>query len=180
MTRSLTLTSTRFGTTVASVALVLAMATTAGAQQLAADEPVKLSGPRFGVTFLSDGIVDKLRNEFDIDVNPLVTQFGWQFEKRFSSSDSGLTPVTEFVLLFGGLEQGVVLPSLTWLVGLRTRNGAEFGVGPNFTAEGAALAIAAGVTLRSGSLNFPVNLAVVPSKSGVRVSVLAGFNMRRR
>ncbi|MSO81786.1 MAG: hypothetical protein EXQ53_00610 [Acidobacteria bacterium] len=144
-----------------------------------ADQPVKLSGPRVGVTFLSDGIVDKLRDESIIDVGSVVTQFGWQCEKRLSNSDSGLTPVTEWVLLLGGLEQGVALPSLTWLVGLLARNGAEFGVGPNVTPVGVALAVAAGVTFHSGSLNLPVNLAVVPSKSGVRVSVLAGFNMRR-
>lgn len=157
----------------------VAVPSTATAQEPTAVQPVKLSGPRVGVTFLSDGIVEKLRNETDIDVGSLVTQFGWQFEKRFSTSDNGLTPVSEWVLLLGGLERGTALPSLTWLVGLRARNGAEFGVGPNLTPVGVALAVAAGVTLRSGSLNFPVNLAVVPSKSGVRVSVLAGFNMRR-
>ena len=182
MTRFSAFTSTRFGTTVAIVTLVLAMSTPAGAQEVAGpvDQQVKLSGPRFGVTVLSDGIVEKLRDDSDIDVGSLVTQFGWQFEKRFASGDNGLTPVTEWVLLLGGLEQGVALPSLTWLAGLRTRNGTEFGVGPNLTPVGVALAVAAGVTLRSGSLNFPVNLAVVPSKSGVRVSVLTGFNMRRR
>ncbi len=166
-------------------ALALAMSTTAGAQQLPGpvDEPVKLSGPRFGVTFLSPGIVDKLKDNLDNefkDIGPFITQFGWQFEKRFESSDNGITPVTEWVLLLGGLEQGTVLPSLTWLVGLRARNGTEFGVGPNVTPVGVALAVTAGITLRSGNLNFPLNLAVVPSKSGVRVSALAGFNMRRR
>jgi hypothetical protein len=73
-----------------------------------------------------------------------------------------------------------VLPSLTWLVGLRGRRGAEFGVGPNVTPAGTALALAGGVTLRAGSLNLPVNLALVPSKSGIRVSVLCGFNTRKR
>jgi hypothetical protein len=29
-------------------------------------------------------------------------------------------------------------------------------------------------------MNVPMNFAVVPSKSGVRVSVLSGFNFRRR
>ena len=84
------------------------------------------------------------------------------------------------MLLFGGMEQGVVLPSLTWLVGLRGRRGAELGVGPNLTPAGTALALAGGVTLRAGSLNLPVNLALVPSKSGIRVSVLCGFNTRKR
>jgi hypothetical protein len=74
----------------------------------------------------------------------------------------------------------VALPSVSWLVGLRTREGTEFGVGPNVTPAGVALALAAGVTLRAGVLNVPMNVAVVPSKAGTRVSFLTGFNMRRR
>jgi len=189
-----------FGTTVAIVTLVLAMSTTAGAQQSAgsADRPVTLSGPRFGVTFLSDSIVEKLRNDFDINVGSFVTQFGWQFEKQFRTSENGPTLVTEWVLLAGGTEQGVFLPSASWLVGIRTRKGVEFAVGPNVTPVGAALVAAAGITFRAGGVNVPVNLAVVPStvrwtsyggppsyrtteikKSGVRVSLLFGFNVRQ-
>jgi hypothetical protein len=82
------------------------------------------------------------------------------------------------VVLAGGLEQGAFLPSVSWLVGLRTASGMEFGVGPNLTPAGSALAFAAGVTYSTGALNIPVNVAVVPSKAGVRVSVLTGFNMR--
>ena len=84
----------------------------------------------------------------------------------------------EFVFLVGGLEQGVALPSLNWLVGLRTANGAEFGIGPNITPVGVALTLAAGVTFRSGALNVPMTFAVVPSKAGTRISVLTGFNLR--
>ena len=138
-----------------------------------------LSGPRLGFTLLSDGVVAKLRENALINVSPVVTQFGWQFEKQFYSTENGPTAVTEWVVLVGGLEQGVVLPSVSWLVGMRTMKGAEFGIGPNLTPVGAALAIAAGMTFRAGGLNVPVNLAVVPSKSGVRVSLLAGFNTRR-
>jgi hypothetical protein len=140
---------------------------------------VDLSGPRFGLTSLTPGIVDALA-ERELVVGPLISQFGWQFERQLVTRDGGLTPVTEFVVLMGGLEQGVAIPSLTWLVGMRTRQGAEFGVGPNITPAGTALAIAAGVTLRVGSINVPMNVAVVPSQSGVRVSVLTGFNFRRR
>lgn len=139
---------------------------------------VSLSGPRFGVTALSDGIVRKLL-ENSIDVRPVITQFGWQFEKQFYSHDSGVAAVNEWVLLVGGTEQGVVLPSISWLVGFRTRAGTEFGVGPNVTPVGVALAFAGGVTLRAGILNVPMNVAVVPSKAGMRVSFLTGFNIRR-
>ncbi len=139
---------------------------------------VNLSGPRIGVTSLSQGVVDALA-ERGIVVEPLITQFGWQLEKQFYSKGGGLTAVSEWVLLLGGLEQDVALPSLSWIVGLRTREGAEFGVGPNVTPAGTALVFAAGVTFRSGALNLPVNFAVVPSKAGTRVSMLAGFNFRR-
>lgn len=139
---------------------------------------VSLSGPRFGVTYLSQGIVDYL-GENEIEVSAMVTQFGWQFEKQFYAGPGGPTAVTEWVLLVGGLDQGVFLPSLSWLVGLRTERGAEIGVGPNITPAGAALAMAAGMTTRVGALNVPINVAVVPSKRGMRVSVLTGFSLRR-
>ena len=60
-----------------------------------------------------------------------------------------MAAVNEWVVLLGGLEQGHVLPSLNWLVGLRTREGAEFGIGPNVTPAGVALVFAAGVTIRA-------------------------------
>jgi hypothetical protein len=83
------------------------------------------------------------------------------------------------VFLAGGLERGVVVPSVSWLVGLRTGSGMEFGLGPNVTPAGVALAMAAGVTVSRGALNVPFNIAVVPSRTGVRVSVLTGFNTKR-
>lgn len=142
-------------------------------------QPLSLSGPRMGITYLSPGIEAKAEELVAQGVAPVVTQFGWQWETRFFSIEDGPTGVSEWVLLAGGLEQGLFLPSLTWLVGLRSSQGAEFGVGPNVTPAGAALAFAGGITLRNGPINFPLNAAIVPSRDGVRVSFLAGFNMRR-
>ena len=99
-----------------------------------------------------------------------MSRYGWQ----------STGPTWVFVPLIGGLDQGVAIPSLSWMVGLRTRDGAEFGIGPNITPAGVALAVAGGVTFRAGTLNVPMNVAVVPSKVGTRISVLTGFNMRRR
>jgi hypothetical protein len=160
-------------------------------------EPLSLSGPRVGVTFLSDSIVQKLRND-DIHVGTAISQFGWQFEKQFSTAGSGPTLVTEWVLLVGGVDQGLFIPSASWLIGVRTMKGIEFGVGPNLTPVGAALVGAVGMTFHAGALNIPVNLAVVPSKvhwytyssrppytsnevskNGARVSLMFGFNTRR-
>ena len=139
---------------------------------------VGLSGPRFGITALSQGVVEKL-HERSIDVRSSITQFGWQFEKQFYSRDSGPAVINEWVFLLGGLEQGYTLPSLSWMVGVRSRNGAEVGLGPNITPAGVALALAGGVTFRSGGLNVPVTFAVVPSKAGTRISMLTGFSLRR-
>jgi hypothetical protein len=138
---------------------------------------IKLSGPRFGVTYLGGSIVDSLA-AYDVKVSPVITQFGWQFERQFYAGEGGLAAVTEWVVLVGGLEQSAFLPSVSWLVGLRTLRGAEFGVGPNVSAAGSALVFAAGLTTRAGAFNLPVNIAVVPSKVGTRVSVLVGFTTR--
>ena len=165
-------------------AAVLTLALAAPAFSQTAVPPIEdsigLSGPRFGVTVLSPSIVDQLKYEEQIRIRPVITQFGWQFEKQFLTSADGPTAVTEWVLLFGGFEQGVVLPSLSWLAGMRTRGGTEFGVGPNVTPLGVGLVLAAGMTMRAGALNIPFNIAVVPSQSGTRVSVLTGFNRRKR
>lgn len=142
-------------------------------------ETMDLAGPRVGMTFLDMGVRAQLLEERRIDLGPVISQFGWQKEKRFLSSPTGFTGVTEFVFLVGGTDQGVLLPSFNWLVGARTSEGLEFAIGPNLTAAGVALAAAAGVTIRSGNLNIPINVAAVPSKHGLRFSMLVGFNSKR-
>jgi hypothetical protein len=137
------------------------------------------SGPRFGITWLSGDIVDTLSSKYDVDVAPIITQFGWQFERQLASLENGPVALNEWVILIGGLDQGEMLPSLTWLVGLRTQSNFEIGVGPNITPAGVALAISSGVTFRVGALAVPVNLAIVPSKLGPRTSILTGFNLYR-
>jgi hypothetical protein len=176
-------TDSRFRHVAGAALLTLAIATPARSQppQLPAyARTADLSGPRFGLTLLADGVVKRLA-ERNVQVGPHISQFGWQFEKQFYTRDSGgVTMVTEWVTLVGGLEQNVVLPSLSWIVGVRTRDGAEFGVGPNITPAGTALVLATGMTFRTGAMNVPINVAVVPSKSGTRVSVISGFSLRRR
>ena len=54
---------------------------------------VSLSGPRFGVTALSQGVVDKL-HERSIDVSSTITQFGWQFEREFYNKGGGVAAMT--------------------------------------------------------------------------------------
>jgi hypothetical protein len=140
-------------------------------------EPLALSGPRFGVTYVTAGLARRLDEEFD--AAPVITQFGWQFETRLFATDAGLSGLTELVPLLGGLEQGLFLPSLSFLVGLRTPTGFEVGLGPNASLAGAGYVLAIGATTRYGPLNVPVNLSTVLSGEGVRLSFLVGFNLAR-
>ncbi len=143
------------------------------------DEAIHLDGPRIGFTVLTGGVIDKARESLP-DLNPFLTQFGWQFESRLFRLPNGVSAVAEFVPLVGGLEQGKFIPSISGILGIRGPKGFEFGLGPNVTPLGANLVLAVGTSFRSNGINFPVNLAVVPGHDGARISLMFGFNARRR
>ncbi|HKW46191.1 MAG TPA: hypothetical protein VJN70_02045 [Gemmatimonadaceae bacterium] len=139
--------------------------------------PDDRSGPRFGVAYLTRG--SETAKQLNKPFYPVTTLFGWQFEHPFDVGPEFPTVISELVLLVGGLEQNVVLPSATWLIGVRQSNGFEFGVGPTITGAGTQVAVAAGVTHRFSSVNVPINVGVAPARKGVSLSLTAGFNLRR-
>jgi hypothetical protein len=140
-------------------------------------EPDNRSGPRFGVAVLTRG--SETARQENKPFSPVTSLFGWQVEHPFDLGPEMPTLVTEFVVLVGGLEQNVFLPSATWLIGMRQTNGMEFGLGPTVTATGTQIAFAGGITRKFGDVNVPLNLAIAPSRVGVSLSITAGFNMRR-
>ena len=134
----------------------------------------RLSGPRFGATLVPARARAELA-EKGIEVNGVMSQFGWQFERLFLSGDGQMAAVSEFVVLVGGLDQGTFLPSINWGIGARHVGGLEFGVGPNLSAAGSALVIAAGATRQSGSMNIPVNVGGSTfGQADIAVEVLPG------
>lgn len=152
----------------------------------------RLSGPRFGFTYLSNETIRQVNETFgecDYDRQtgecrrdalisesfPVVTQFGWQFERQMAQTSSGLAIITESVLLVGGLERGLALPSASLIVGVRTPGGLELGLGPNLSATGAAYAVTVGFANPVGEINVPINLAAVLGRDGPRVSLLVGL-----
>ncbi|MDT0631890.1 hypothetical protein [Rubrivirga litoralis] len=164
--------------------------------------PHRQSGPRVGVTYLAPGVVARINEATReggtgdrIDPSfPVVTQFGWQFEFQTFQTASGATGVAEVVPLLSGLDRGLLLPSLTFVSGLRTRGGVEVGAGPNVSVSvherpdrrgdqdvvGAdvrlGLALVAGVNARLDGVSVPVNAAVVLGAGGARLSLLVGLN----
>lgn len=139
-------------------------------------EPIKLGGPRFGVTYITGATAEKMRDEYEM--YPLITQFGWQLETRFFTLDNGASGVAELVGLIGGMEQGKFLPSANLLLGYRSPKGIEFGVGPNLSLSGLAFVFGAGFTFRGQYVNIPLNLAVTTSDKGVRISLLIGMTFQ--
>ena len=146
------------------------------AQSDSASHVVNLQGPRVGVTALLGHVADKVQR--DAKAGPLLVQFGWQQEQRMWRSPSGTELLWEGVVLIGGVEQNTFLPSLSMMMGIRSKDGMEVGFGPNLSLEGVAYAFAVGATHRVGELNVPLNVAIVPNKDGVRLSFLTGFNVR--
>ena len=156
--------------------------------------PRRLGGPRTGITVLSAGAVDRINEAFNecytfscesdgptvSESFPVVTQFGWQFETRMFQSSGGLTGLTEWVVLVGGADRGLFLPSLTFLAGVRAPGGFEVGVGPNLSLAGAAYAVTVGMNNEVGEVNVPLNLAVVLGQDGPRASILVGFTVSER
>lgn len=162
---------------------------------LSARGPVRLSGPRTGITVLSPGVASFINEASDGQLGdvPVLLQLGGQVESRAFQLESGLTGVTEAVLLVGGLNRGMVIPSATVLAGLRLPSGIEVGVGPNVVVSwGIAsaddvndagsyarlgLAITAGISPQIDDVNLPLNVAVVRGNEGLRLSLLVGFNV---
>jgi hypothetical protein len=139
--------------------------------------PDNRSGPRLGVAYLTRG--SETAKQLNKPFSPVTTLFGWQFEHPFDVGPELPTVVSEVVLLVGGLEQNLVLPSATWLIGVRQANGVEFGVGPTITGAGTQIAFAGGITHHFSMVNVPINVAVAPARKGVSLSLTAGFNWQR-
>ena len=134
------------------------------------------SGLRLGAEYIVGGSVTAERHSQR--VSPLMSVFGWQFEQQYNTGvKDGPVPLMEVVGLVGGMDQGVAIPSGSWLWGLRQRDGWEAALGPTVTPAGVRLAFAGGITHRYGNFNVPVNLAVTPGRRGASISVTTGFNI---
>ncbi len=92
------------------------------------------SGPRMGYTLLTGTAAEALRRpraEGGFNANPVLFQFGYQFETMYLNTGNWQA-LFEFVPMISGLDQGLFIPSLTILNGIRHNvRGWEFALGPN-------------------------------------------------
>ena len=172
----------------------------------------KLAGPRIGVTYITAGpIADFIHDGFDFDGeeeqhgstgSAFTSLYGWQWESRFADGGNE-TGIVEWIVLVGGMEKGMFLPSASSIIGARMDNGLEFGVGPNLSLSGIGMVFGMGYNFKSGNLNLPINISVIPGKkmtgtihhydddyynhweedyeynTGTRVAITLGFNMSK-
>lgn len=99
-------------------------------------QSLNLSGPRLGYTVFagpSASIMKASKANGGFDMRPGFINIGYQFEQQYLHGGS-YQGLIEIVPQISGLDQGLFLPSLTVLNGLRNaRTGLEFAFGPTFT-----------------------------------------------
>ncbi len=183
---------------------------------------LNLSGPRLGVTYFTGEIANHLHAQkheggFETSI-PLMFMFGYQFELQYLNSGN-FQALFEFVPTITGVDQGMIMPNLSILMGFRHNvKGWEIALGPTaglikkasgYYVDGVwnlkndwesedpipyniekridsrgevafhtGFIIAAGKSFKSGKMNYPVNVFVIPSKAGVRFGLTVGFNAK--
>jgi hypothetical protein len=159
----------------------------------AEEEPAWLwLGPRIGIT----GVISKT-SEFDENIQeffpksrqyfPVYSEIGLAVEQRIRIGESGYQLFLQERVLAGGLDQTVVLPSLSLLLGFSFPFGLEIGVGPDFSLEsksgGAVISPAMVYTVgwcffTDEGAKIPVVLSAVPipPEGKPRISLLTGLD----
>ncbi len=96
-------------------------------------DKLNLSGPRLGLTYFDGTIKDimmKPKSEGGYDVYPVMFMFGYQFEVQYLNSGN-FQALFEFLPTITGVDQGLLLPNLSVLMGFRHNvRGWEIALGP--------------------------------------------------
>ncbi len=95
---------------------------------------LRSDGPRMGFTFFTghtSSILQSPASQGGFSAHPLMFQFGYQFERQYLN-EGNFQALFEFVPMLTGLDQGLVIPSFTFMNGLRSnKTGWEFAFGPS-------------------------------------------------
>ncbi len=118
---------------------------------------LNLQGPRFGYSFIFGNdakILGRSRDNGGYEAYPAMFQFGYQFEKQYLN-EGNYQALFEFIPLVTGIDQQMVIPSITFLNGFRNnKNGWEIAIGPAIAlTRFSEVATIAGVTYTQDQLN---------------------------
>jgi len=99
---------------------------------------IRNNGPRVGVAFIMGEMADRLsapEYEGGWDAIPVVSQFGYQFEKEYLSAGD-FHALIEGLFILSGPEQQLFNPKFVLMNGFRSgKTGLEFAFGPSFGVQ---------------------------------------------
>ena len=113
---------------------------------------------------------------------PVTSLFGVIAEQRILLGDTDSHFAFQEVVMIGGLEQSIALPTASFLIGYRDSSGFEVGFGPNVTLAGIGVVVAAGYTISYRGVFVPIDLScVLPNaQRPASVALTTGFNFITR
>lgn len=95
---------------------------------------LRADGPRMGLTYFTGStaaLLQKPKKEGGFNAQPLMFQFGYQFEKQYLNQGN-FQALFEVLPMVTGLDQGILIPSITLMNGIRNNSsGWEFAFGPS-------------------------------------------------
>jgi TolB-like protein len=152
-------------------------------------QTLDLSGPRMGYSFITGNSADILRRSKlngGFDAAPYYFQIGYQFEKQYLS-EGKWQALVEFLPVISGVDQGLFIPSISILNGIRSnKTGVEFAIGPTFAAvKKADVYLQDGKWLVADINNPPKDIEVfsrLDSRGKLQINssvvIAAGFSLR--
>jgi len=109
---------------------------------------------------------------------PFTSQFGLSFEQRILLGTTKSHFVFEEVVLVGGVDQSVAIPTASLLLGYRSDFGLELGLGPVWSLSGLSVVYSVGWTFVFSDVYVTINIAFVPdfTYGHHNINVFTGFN----
>ena len=163
-----------------------------GVHLSAAPEISFVFGPRVGISYSAtttanfNSLIQEYFPAPERSYLPIMSQFGVNFEQRVQLGLTDSHFAFEEVIMLTGLDQSVFIPSVSLLIGFRSKAGLEFGLGPSFsvTYSDSGLNIpvtvvyAVGWTISFSDVYIPINLVILPTPADgfPRFGILTGFN----
>jgi hypothetical protein len=141
-------------------------------------------GPRVGFTYVFidvEAYTDEIHEIPIFDGEryvPFMSQFGISCEQRIRLGTTKSHFAFQEVVLIGGIDQSVAIPTIALLLGYRSEFGLELGLGPKWSLSGFNVVYAAGWTFNYQEVYVPVDIVFVPDIANGHhsVSLYTGFN----
>ena len=109
--------------------------------------------------------------------SPHMATMGYEVTEAVESGLDGFKIIFVQNIMVSGLEQGLVLPSITAMVGYEVFGIAQMGIGGNVGVSGARMVIAAGLNPQAGNFQVPIHMHFIPDPEGKwRIGVSTGVN----